>query len=102
MRPRRVEPGDAFTWRFKTKDYWEAVPVSRSIQSVAELMALHEPWVTSNASEVLRVIAGHGAQLSLDDEGLILVEVDDAKLSEMNDELSACGCRVSNELLHTL
>jgi hypothetical protein len=65
-------------------------------------MVLHQPWVTSNATDVLRVMAGHGGQLSLDDEGLIVVEVDDAKLSEMNDELSACGCRVSNELLHTL
>lgn len=102
MRPRRLEPGDAFTWRFKTKDYWEAVPVSRFIQTFAELMALHQPRVTSNATDVLRVMAGHGGQLSLDDEGLIVVEVDDAKLSEMNDELSACGCRVSNELLHTL
>jgi hypothetical protein len=65
-------------------------------------MVLHQPWVTSNATDVLRVMAGHGGQLSLDDEGLIVVEVDDAKLSEMNEELSTRGCRVSNELLHTL
>ncbi len=102
MRPRRLESGDAFTWRFKTKDYWESVRVSRPIETVAELMALHEPWVTSNASDVLRVIADHGGQLSLDDDGLIVVEVDDAKLEELNEELSVRGCRLSNELLHTL
>jgi hypothetical protein len=91
-----------FTWRFKTKDYWEAVPVSRQIQTVAELMALHEPWVTSNASQVLQMIKGYGGQTALDEEGLIVVEVADGKLEETNSDLASVGCRLSNELLHTL
>lgn len=91
-----------FTWRFKTKDYWEAMRVPRQIETVEELMALHEPWVTSNASQVLQVIKSYGGQTSLDGEGLIVVEVDDARLEEMNTELARLGCRLSKELLHTL
>ncbi len=91
-----------FTWRFKTKDYWEAMKVPRQIDTVEELMALHEPWVTSNASQVLQVIKAYGGQVSLDEEGLIVIEVNDAKLEEMNTELARLACRLSNELLHTL
>lgn len=65
-------------------------------------MALHEPWVTSNASEVLEVIESHGGQTSLDDEGLIVVEIDDGRLEQLNGELAAQGCRLSNDLLHAL
>jgi hypothetical protein len=97
-----LEPGNLFTWRFKTKDYWEAMRVPRQIQTVAELMALHEPWVTSSASDVLQVIESHGGQPSLDGEGLIVVAVDDEKVEEINLELARLGCRLSNELLHTL
>ncbi len=102
MRPRRLESGDGFTWRFKTKDYWESVRVSRPIETVAELMALHAPWVTSNASDVLRVIEDHGGKLSLDGEGLIVVEVDEEQLEGLNEELMVRGCRLSDELLHTV
>ena len=91
-----------FTWRFKTKDYWEAVRVPRPIQTVEELMALHDPWVTSNASQVLQVIKAHGGQPFLDEEGLVVVEVADDKLEEMNEELAGLRCTLSNELLHTL
>ena len=91
-----------FTWRFKTKDFWEAVHVSRQIQTVQELMALHEPWVTSNASQVLEAIEACGGQTSLDEDGLILVEVADDRLEEINSELARLGCTLSNELLHTL
>lgn len=91
-----------FTWRFKTKDYWEAVPVSRQITTVRELMALHEPWVTSNASQVLEAIESCGGRTSLDAEGLVVVEVADEKLEELNSELAKFGCTLSNELLHTL
>lgn len=91
-----------FTWRFKTKDYWEAVRLAGPIQTVEELMALHEPWVTSNASEVFEVVQSHGGQMSLDDEGLIVVEIDDGKLEQLNSELATQGCRMSNDLLHTL
>ena len=65
-------------------------------------MVLHEPWVTSNASEVLEVIESHGGQTSLDDEGLIVVEIDDGRLEQLNGELATQGCRLSNDLLHTL
>jgi hypothetical protein len=102
VRPRRLEPGDSFTWRFKTKDYWEAVRVPGQIRTVEQLMALHEPWVTSDASQVLYLMESHGAQTSVDEEGLIVVEIDDGKLDEINTELARLGCRVSNELLHTL
>ena len=91
-----------FTWRFKKKDYWEALRAPTRIQGVEELMALHEPWATSNASEVLRVIQAYGGQTSLDDEGLILVEIDDGKLEQMNAELARLGCAVSNKLSHTV
>lgn len=91
-----------FTWRFKTKDYWEAVPVSRQIETVEELMALHRPWVTSNASQVLQVIKACGGQAFLDGEGLIVVEVADEKLEEINTELAKLRCTLSNELLHTV
>jgi hypothetical protein len=91
-----------FTWRFKTKDYREAVPVSRQIQTVKELMALHQPWVTSNASQVLQVIEACDGQTSIDEEGLIVVEVADERLEEINSELAKLGCTLSTELLHTL
>jgi hypothetical protein len=91
-----------FTWRFKTKDYWEAVPVSRQIETVEELMSLHEPWVTSTASQVLQVIKTCRGQAFLDHEGLIVVEVADDQLEEMNNELARLHCTLSNELLHTL
>jgi hypothetical protein len=102
VRPRRLAPGDAFTWRFKTKDYWQAVGVPGPIKTVEELMALHEPWVTSSAQQVLSVVRNHGGEMSLDDEGLIVVEVDDAALGELNTALATLGCTLSNELLHTL
>lgn len=65
-------------------------------------MVLHEPWVTSNASEVLEVIESHGGQTCLDDEGLIVVEIDDGRLEQLNGELATQGCRLSNDLLHAL
>jgi hypothetical protein len=102
VRPRRLAPGNRFTWRFKTKDYWQAVPVSRSIGTVEELMTLHEPWVTSEALRVLAVIRSYGGEPSLDQEGLIVVETDERKLEELNAELAALGCGLSDELLHTL
>jgi hypothetical protein len=102
VRPRRLPPGNAFTWRFKTKDYWQAVGVPRAIETVEELMALHEPWVTSSAQRVLSVVRNHGGDMSLDAEGLIVVDVEDAALGELNAELAALGCTLSNELLHTL
>ena len=74
--------------------------VPREIETVQELMALHEPWVTSAASEVLRVLETHGGRASLDQEGLIVVEVDDEALDETNAELATLGCRLSKELLH--
>lgn len=67
-----------------------------------ELVALHEPWVTSNASEVLEVIESHGGQMFLDVEGLIVVEIDDGRLEQLNGELAAQGCKLSNDMLHTL
>ena len=102
MRPRRLEPGDIFTWRFKTKDYWQAVAAPDPIDTVADLMALHEPWATSSAQQVLEVLDNHDAALSFDEEGLIVVEVDDAKLDQLNQELARLGCTLSGELLHTL
>ncbi len=102
MRPRKLEGGRAFTWRFKTRDYWEAVPASRPIESVEELMRLHGPWVTSDASQVLEVIRAHGARLFLDQEGLIVAEVDDSAVGELNADLAGLGCTLSEELLHTV
>lgn len=102
MRPRRLDGGKAFTWRFKTRDYWESVPVARPIDSVEELMLLHQPWVTSKASDVLETVHSHGGEASLDDEGLVVVEIDDAKVEQANAELSALGCTLSNDLLHTV
>ena len=102
MRPRRLEPGDIFTWRFKTKDYWQAVAAPRPIDTVADLMALHDPWVTSGAQQVLEVLDNHDVEPSLDEEGLIVVEVDDARLDQLNQELARLGCILSSELLHTL
>ena len=91
-----------FTWRFKTKDYWEAVSVSGQIRSVKQLMALHEPWVTSHTHQVLQIIRAHGGRTSLDNEGLITVEVGREKLEEINADLAKHGCTLSNELLHTV
>jgi hypothetical protein len=91
-----------FTWRFKTKDYWQAVAAPQAISTVQELMALHEPWVASSAERVLGVIRKHGGETSLDEDGLIVVEVDDSDLGELNVELASLGCTLSNELLHTL
>jgi hypothetical protein len=102
VRPRRLEPGDAFTWRFKTKDYWQTVPASGPIQTVEELMTLHGPWVTASPAQVLAAIRSHGGEASLDEEGLITVELDEAKLEQTNAELARSGCALSNELLHTL
>lgn len=102
MRPRKLARGDAFTWRFKTKDYWQAVAAPGAIKTVEELMALHEPWVTSSAQQVLSVVRNHGGKTSLDDEGLIVVDVEDAVLGELKAELAVFGCTLSNELLHTV
>lgn len=102
MRPRRLEPGDAFTWRFKTNDYWQAVPAPGLIETVEQLMTLHGPWVTASPSQVLAAIRNHGGEASLDEEGLITVELDEAKLELANAELARLGCVLSNELLHTL
>jgi hypothetical protein len=102
VRPRRLASGQSFTWRFKTQDYWQAVPVAGVINTVEELMALHEPWVTSSAAQVLSAIRSHGGETSLDDEGLIVVEVDEEVLDALNSELATFGCTLSNELLHTL
>lgn len=102
MRPRRLQGGKAFTWRFKTRDYWEAVPVARPIDTVEELMLLHQPWVTSKASDVLEAVHSHGGRTLLDDQGLAVVEIEEAKLGQVNAELRALGCTLSNELLHTV
>jgi hypothetical protein len=92
----------AFTWRFKTRDYWQAVPVARPIGGVEELMSLHEPWVTSRASDVLETVFSHGGELSLDDQGLIVVDIDEKGLEQANAQLSTLGCVLSRDLLHTV
>jgi hypothetical protein len=97
-----LEGGKAFTWRFKTRDYWQSVPVSQPIDTVEELMLLHQPWVTSKASDVLETVLSHGGKTSLDDEGLVVVEIDGASLEEVNADLSTLGCTLSNDLLHTV
>jgi len=102
VRPRRLEGGKAFTWRFKTRDYWESVPVARPIDTVEELMLLHQPWVTSKASDVLEAVHSHGGRTLLDDQGLAVVEIEEAKLEQANAELSALGCTLSDDLLHTV
>jgi hypothetical protein len=102
VRPRRLGNGNAFTWRFKTKDYWQAVAAPGPIETVEELMTLHGPWVTSSPAQVLAVLRRHGAEAALDEEGLITVELDGAQLERANAELAALGCTLSNELLHTL
>jgi hypothetical protein len=102
VRPRKLATGDAFTWRFKTRDYWQAVGAPQPINTVQGLMALHEPWVTSSAEQVLAAIRKHGGRASLDEEGLIVVEVDEPALAGLNAELAALGCTLSNELLHTV
>lgn len=102
MRPRKLEPGDTFTWRFKTKDYWQAVDAPGVIKTVDQLMVLHEPWATSTAQQVLSAVRNHGGEMSLDDEGLIVVDVEEGALGELNTELAVYGCRLSNELLHTV
>ena len=102
MRPRRLAPGDRFTWRFKTKDYWQFVPAPKTIETVEELMRLHEPWVTSNTRQVLELIEAHGGRVSLNDEGLIVVELDDPQLDRLNSELALVGCAVDSELLQTV
>jgi len=94
--------GQAFTWRFKTRDYFQAVPVAQPIDSVEELMLLHQPWVTSQASDVRDTILSHGGKTFLDDEGLVVVEIDEASLEEVNAELGTLGCTLSNDLLHTV
>lgn len=65
-------------------------------------MALHEPWATSRAQHVLQVLDNHSLGPSLNEEGLIVVEVDDARLDQVNQELARLGCTLSSELLHTL
>ena len=102
MRPRRVLEGSAFTWRFKTQDYWQAVPAPTPIETAEGLMLLHQPWATSNAREVLDVVRAHGGRVSLDDEGLIVVDVDEGDLEPLNAELGRVGCTLSSELLHTV
>jgi len=97
-----LEGGKAFTWRFKTRDYWQSVPVTQPIETVEELMLLHQPWVTSQASDVLDTILSHGGKTFLDDEGLVFVEIDEASLEAVNAELSTLGCTLSNGLLHTV
>lgn len=72
------------------------------IETVEDLMALHEPWVTSSAAQVLGLLDNHDGEPSLDEEGLIVVEVDDARLEQLNHELARLGCTLSSELLHTL
>jgi hypothetical protein len=102
VRPRRLGPGNLFTWRFKTKDYWEAVPAPGIIETTGQLMRLHEPWATSNSSDVLRVLQFHGASTTLDEEGLIVVQVEDSELAGLNQDLGRLGCRVSSEMLHNV
>jgi hypothetical protein len=97
-----LEGGKAFTWRFKTRDYWQSVPVAQPIDSVEELMLLHQPWVTCQASEVLETIFSYGGRTSLDDEGLVAVDIDEASLEEVNAKLRTLGCTLSNDLLHTV
>jgi len=97
-----LEGGKAFTWRFKTRDYWQSVPVTQPIDTVEELMLLHQPWVTSQASDVLETILSHGGKTALDDEGLIVVEIDESSLEEANVDLRTLGCALSNDLLHTV
>jgi len=65
-------------------------------------MLLHQPWATSSASEVLEVVSAHGGRASLDDEGLIVVDVAEAELERLNAELGRLGCALSSELLHTV
>jgi hypothetical protein len=65
-------------------------------------MLLHQPWATSNAQEVLEVVRAHGGRTSLDDEGLIVVDVDEGDLERLNAKLGRVGCTLSNELLHTV
>ena len=71
------------------------------IDTAEELMRLHQPWVTSQASSVLNTLHSHGAITSLD-EGLVVVEIDEGALEQANAELSTLGCTLSNELLHTV
>jgi hypothetical protein len=65
-------------------------------------MLLHQPWVTSRASDVLETVLSHGGQTSLDDEGLVVVDIDDAKLERANADLVTLGCTLSNDLLYTV
>jgi hypothetical protein len=74
----------------------------KSIETVEQLMRLHEPWVTSNTSHVLELINAHGGHVSLNDEGLIVVEVDSSQLDQLNSGLALVGCVVNSELLQTV
>ena len=65
-------------------------------------MLLHQPWATSRAGEVLEVVRAHGGRVSLDEEGLIVVDVDEAEFERLNADLGRLGCALSGELLHTL
>ena len=76
--------------------------MARPIDTVEELMLLHQPWVTSKASDVLEAVHSHGGRTLLDDQGLAVVEIEEAKLGQVNAELRALGCTLSNELLHTV
>ena len=76
--------------------------MAKPIDSVEELMLFHQPWVTSKASDVLETVRSHGGKVALDDEGLVVVEMDEAKLEPLNAELSTLGCTLSNDLLHTV
>lgn len=102
MRPRRLAPGDRFTWRFKTKDYSESIPAPKTIESAEELMRLHEPWVTSNTRQVLELIDAHGGRVFLNEEGLVVVELAHSQLDQLNSQLALVGCAVSGELLQTV
>jgi hypothetical protein len=76
--------------------------VAKPIDSVEELMLLHQPWATSKASDVSETVHSHGGKVTLDHEGLVVVEIDDAGLEQANAELSTLGCTLSNDLLHTV
>jgi hypothetical protein len=65
-------------------------------------MRLHEPWATSNSSDVLRVLDSRSGSVTLDEEGLIVVQVEDSEVDGLNQDLGRLGCRVSSELLHNV
>ncbi len=62
-------------------------------------MKAQAPWVTSPPQEVLQALENHGATLTIDEEGLIVVEVCESILEEVNATLRGMGCALSNEPL---